>query len=323
MGGSRCSVPAGAPCNPGAVLPGIHGGAKSQGHARGQPSSTQLLLTFLLYNGVTVFKLSDVRVWLEKIGVRIDRRRVYDAATRLVERGLLERVRRGWYRVRDWAALRAYASTRVAHHSTHTGRGHGVELSTTLVRCNTLQRGWVSPGVSTSSLGSSGGSRCVTLFRWHARARRDWVDVVRLLEVLLQRAVALRVLFGCIERWLKELLRRLGVSAWRIRRLVSRAYRLALRICKCGKRIVGHGVRVNGRLVEPGRVFTLEEIARLFGFERVQLHEAGVEIECCGSCGEMEGLLSEAWELIGGQQVYIPKPGTGSRRGPPLTHYIT
>ena len=307
------SIPAGAPCSDTPVLPGIHGGVKPQGHRRGQPSSTQLLLAYLLYNGVTVFRLSDVRAWLEKIGVRIDRRRVYDAAVRLAERGILERLRRGVYRVVDWAALRAYASTRlegVARGATLPDRTR-VERRATLVRCNGLQRSPVSAS------GSSGGSRCVTVFRWHARARRGWGRVEVLLVSLLQRAVALRVLFACIERFLKELLRGLGFSAWRLRRLVSRAYRLAQRLCRCSKRVVGHGVRVDGRLVERGRVFTLEEIARLFGFENVQLHEAGVEIECCGGDGVedgVEGLLGEAWELIGGQQVYVPAPGTGSRK---------
>lgn len=80
--------------------------------------------------------------------------------------------------------------------------------------CNVLQR-------DLASRGDSSGSRCVTVFRWHARTRRGWSDAVRLVVKLLQRAAALRVLFECIERYLKEMLRGLGLSQHRLRRLVS------------------------------------------------------------------------------------------------------
>jgi hypothetical protein len=48
------------------------------------------------------FTPSDVRVYLnEKYGLRISRDRVQKACKRLVDRGILVKVKRGWYRLRD------------------------------------------------------------------------------------------------------------------------------------------------------------------------------------------------------------------------------
>lgn len=107
----------------------------------------RLLLSYLLYNVARVFTLSDVRVWASKLGYSVDRRRLHDAAVRLVERGILERVRRGLYRVVDWAALRAYASTRLDKVAAAAPRqgDRGVPGGHTLVR---LQCAATGPGFS-------------------------------------------------------------------------------------------------------------------------------------------------------------------------------
>jgi len=56
----------------------------------------------------TPFRPAEIRAWArEKLGVDVDRRRIHEALAELVRKGVLERLARGLYMVRDAARLLA------------------------------------------------------------------------------------------------------------------------------------------------------------------------------------------------------------------------
>jgi hypothetical protein len=79
--------------------------ASSLGNPRTELSRLGPLESLVLEYAVEVaesFTPSDIVVYArKKYGLRVDRRRVYDALQRLVKRGALTRLRRGWYRLSE------------------------------------------------------------------------------------------------------------------------------------------------------------------------------------------------------------------------------
>ncbi len=279
---------------------------------QGRLSSTTLVLAFIASTGVGThapFTPAEVRAWIrERLGLDVDRRRIHEALTELVRKGILERLARGLYRVKSAAKALAEFARRLT----------GSRLYR--VRCT---RGTTDLGARVAPV-SAGGS-CYVVARWHRRVRRgsplDW---------LVELFMALGVVEGfarCARRRVRELLRRVGFSGYRLRRLASRARGLVERLCRCEFRVGAHGAG-------DGRFYPWEELVRLaLGLERPWQHwrEFGVDVVCCSGgsggvagdggsgggasvAGGLEDFVEELREVMGFQMVYVPLNGAGSRR---------
>ncbi len=275
----------------------IHAAAARTGRSR--PSYTTLVLAYVVSTGIGThgpFKPSEVRSWIkEKLGLDVDRRRVHEALTELVRKGVLERLTQGLYRVKNAAKALAEFAKRL------TGsRWAGVR-----------QRAAQTDSPTRVAPVPAGGG-CFVAARWHRRTRRgsplDW---------LVELFLALGVVEGfarCARRQVRELLRRAGFSGYRLRKLSSWVQGLVRRLCSCSIRVGAHG---GG----DARFYPWEELVRLaLGLEKPWQHwrEFGVDVVCCSDRREEEGedmeFLRELREAMGFQMVYVPMGGMGSRR---------
>ena len=89
----------------------------AQGHRGLSLSSTALVLAYLASTGVGTrapFRPAEIRAWArEKLGISVDRRRIHEALTELVRKGVLERLARGLYMVKNAARLLAELKRRL------------------------------------------------------------------------------------------------------------------------------------------------------------------------------------------------------------------
>ena len=127
----------------------------------------------------------------------------------------------------------------------------------------------------------------------------------------------------------------LGYSGYRIRRLKSRAVRLARRLLSRARVLVGGHACVEydrrRRRCERGRFYPWEEFSRLaMGEEGLgrKFREFGVDVVVCpdggsaagGDAGapeelrELEELVLDLYEVLGSARVYVPVTGEGSRK---------
>jgi hypothetical protein len=280
----------------------ISGGVNPQGHSQWwngeRPSPSTLIARYVLEAGVSTFRLEEVRYyWLER-GVEVDRRRLHDAAKRLVARGILEKASRGLYRVKSWASLSLAAQPRNGGNGSFPTQDEGENV---LAQCLS------SPQTGAGAAGAGAGRRlggfvpvwagdgCLTVLRWHLRARRaglwEWV------WELFERAVAFRELFAWLVRWLRGELRRMGVSGYEVRRRLGRVLARVRALLRRVRPVIGAHYR--------GRFYPLKELLRLFaGLRRLPRLEFGVELWSCGEDGI--GAAREGYALFGSQQVYTP-----------------
>ncbi|HID42053.1 MAG TPA: hypothetical protein EYP33_07890, partial [Pyrodictium sp.] len=264
----------------------------AQGQNGGRVGPSVLILRYIVEEGVSFFRLEEVRYWAKKrYGVDVDRRRLHDAAKRLTARGVLERPSRGLYRVKDWAAVHMLVSlsSRRGNNEALEGR-EGIHLQargeTVLEPRQNVGRTDVGARVRRVSgrrfdglWGRRGfvpvlaGDGCWTVLRWHLSARRgrvwDW------LWDLFERAVAFREFYAWLVRWLREELHRMGASKYEIRRRVRRVLQRVRRLLSRVRPVIGAHYRK--------RFWPLDDLLRLFGAEeRLPRMEFGVELWACG-----------------------------------------
>jgi len=161
----------------------IHAGCFRDPRTQGL-SSTALVLAYLASTGVGTrapFRPAEIRAWArEKLGVDVDRRRIHEALAELVRKGILERLARGLYMIRDAARLLAELDRRLA--------GSRLYL--------------VQRTRGTTDAGARGGS-CAA---GRGVARSSWGLVVAVLWLLVGIGVLgvvrlLTGLWGCSCRW--------------------------------------------------------------------------------------------------------------------------
>jgi hypothetical protein len=257
-----------------------------------------LILSYIIDSSVSVFRLEEVRYWAKEKGMDVDRRRLHDAAKRLVAKGVLERVKRGVYRVKDWARVYALSSRNNGNSPEPIGETVLASSQNNTRTDRLCMRGRVSSWSSdrlrrfVPVLATEG---CWTVLRWHLAARRgrvwDWI------WDLFERAVAFRELFSWLVRWLREELHRMGASKYEIRRRVRRVLQRVRKLLSRVRPVIGAHYRK--------RFWPLDDLLRLFGAEkRLPRMEFGVELWACGE-GAVEA-AREGYEVFGSQDVYTP-----------------
>ena len=307
---------------PGAVVKGL---SRGRFWRNGRPTVPTLVLLYIAETGVRILSPMEIRSWLrEQFNVDLDRRRIHDAFRKLEQLRILERIRRGLYKVVNIAKALAELARRL-HNSNGSGRVSDCTPGTT-------GPAWLG---SCAGRGARRGSRlvwdggCVVVFRDHRRLGGG-VDPVGLVVEGLVRAGFLWRVYQLVERAYAGLLRRLGYSGYRIRRLRSRARRLFEAVAS--RAVVRIGAHAREKGVGPGRFYVFEEFARLVAgnpHPEAKFKEFGVDVVVCpgdggGSAGgggaggeeleELEALVRELRDVIGWAQVYVPLNGAGSRR---------
>ncbi len=292
----------------------------------GRPTVPTLVLLYIAETGVRILSPMEVRAWIrEQFNVDLDRRRIHDAFRKLEQLRILERVRRGLYKVISIAKALAELAKRL-HSNDRGGRVSGCTRGTTgparLGSC-AAGRGWRARWVGSGLVWDEDG--CVVVFRDHRRLG-GVVDPVGLVVEGLVRAGLLWRLYQLVERAYAGLLRRLGYSGYRIRRLRGRARRLFEAVASRAVVRIGAHAREEGG--EPGRFYVFEEFARLVAgnpYPGAKFKEFGVDVVVCpggggGSAGggageeELAALVRELRDVVGWAQIYVPLNGYGSRR---------
>ena len=299
------------------MQPGVVAKGQRRYWRNGRPTGPTLVLLYVAETGVMLLSPMEVRHWVrEKLGIELDRRRIHDAFMDLVRRGILERVKRGFYRVKNAARALAELAKRVEAVSgcTRVATDAGARLGSCARR--RARRG------GSGLVGSGDG--CFVVARWHRRVGRgsplDW-----LVGLFLSLGVA-EGFARCARRRVRELLRRAGFSKYRLRRLSSRIQELIKKLCSCEIRVGAHGAG-------DGRFYPWEELVELaLGIEKPWLvwREFGVDVVYCpgvrgeavagnggyggDALGDPESFVEELREVLGSQQVYVPVNGAGARR---------
>jgi hypothetical protein len=230
--------------------------ASDHGEARTGLSRLGPLESLILEYAVEVaeeFTPSDIVVYArKKHGIKLDRRRVYDALQRLVKRGALTRPRRGWYRLsesidltsRD-VKLREARERLLDHALTNSRAARGDRKDSELMAlARVLGVGVVGCGV----------------VRVHGRGG----DLV---SFFFEVAYAYYVL-GYVLRGLEAYLRGVGYSAGFVERVRGVARGLALRAVGCEAVVGVHGRRGSRR----------RGLLPLIYAERLKFTELGVDI---------------------------------------------
>ena len=229
----------------------MQSGANENGHTR--PSIRLMVLYALARTGLGAyapFSPSQIRSLIKELfGVDVDRRRIQEKLMDLVYRGVLEKVKRGLYRLKNpgaiLAELRRYLTSSSRDSVLATGlQRHGARVGSCAAR-----RGRRSAGRVVGS-----GDGCFVVARWH---RRTWRGSP--LDWLVGLFLSLGVVEGfarCARRRVRELLRRAGFSKYRLRRLSSRARGLVKKLCGCEFRVGAHGAG-NGEFFEWDRLVKL------------------------------------------------------------------
>ena len=281
----------------------MQNGAKGNGHTR--PSVRLMVLYALAKSGLGAyapFSPAQIRSLIKELfGVDVDRRRIQEKLMDLVYRGVLEKVKRGLYRLKNPGAILAELRRYL------TGSGGDNVLATGLQR-HGARVGSCAAGHGGARVVETGDG-CFVVARWH---RRTWRGSP--LDWLVGLFLSLGVVEGfarCARRRVRELLRRAGFSKYRLRRLSSRARGLVKKLCGCEFRVGAHGAG-NGEFFEWDRLVKLA-----MGLEKPWqvFREFGVDVVCCGSDGAgLERFAQELREAMGSQIVYVPLKGVGGRR---------
>ena len=236
----------------------VRSGANGNGHQGGwRPSARLMVLYALVKSGLGAyapFTPAQIRSLIRELfGVDLDRRRVHEQLTNLVYKGVLAKMGRASYIMKDPGKL-------------HAGLNKALNGSR---KDSVLVAGLQHPSAGCGSCAGRGGTGswlvesfdgCFVVARWHRRAgRRVSGDPVEALLLLIKSLSLLRGVFEDMLRAAKALAAGMRVSRYRVRRAVGEAQRLLRWLRRRGRVVIGaHGCE-GRRCGKRGRFYPFEE----------------------------------------------------------------